>query len=518
MNVLRRAWRRIAGDATAVAALLPRGAMRVARGASAMIPRKQDRDPVWQNPWQQRQYPPGVGPQGADRLAMDELSADSRGWGGAGHGAWAEGIGFLGYPYLAELTQRSEYRRPCEIIAEEMTRKWIRLQSTGKTDKSAKIRALDDAMLRFGLRERFHDTVLQDGFFGLSFLLIDVGTSDNETETLTPLTLTPEKIAKGSLKGFHLIDPTWSAPNWYEATRPWRPNFYKPDTWYLMGQRFHRSRLLITVSRPVPDLLKPVYNFGGISAAQMLKPYVDNWLRTRQSVSDIIQAFTVFVLETDMSALLTGEGGSNLIERAEYFTKMRNNLGLMMTDKEREAFQNVSAPLSGLDHLQAQAQEHQASAIGLPLIKMFGLSPSGLNATADNEVRVLYDMIHARQQRVVGDNLTTALKILQLNEFGEIDPEIEFEFVGLWELDDAGKAAVQKTKADVDAVLIESGILTPDDARQRLASDPESSYQGLEGDAPGLPEEPEEPDLSDPAEHIEREGAEGSETGASSGV
>lgn len=449
---------------------------------------------------------------------MDAAPTAAAGWAGKYQGMWAEGIGFMGYPYLAELSQRPEYRRPCEIIAEEMTRKWIRLRSTGKADKSEKIRKLDAAMVRFKLREKFHDTILQDGFFGLSFLYIDLGNADDRPEQLTPLQLIPEKIAKGSLKGFTLVDPTWTAPNLYNSRDPWRDDFYKPVTWFLMGQEFHRSRLLVTTSRPVPDLLKPAYNMGGLALTQLLKPYVDNWLRTRQSVSDLLQAFTTFVIETDMSATLNGGGGGEEMARFEAFALLRENLGLLTIDKDREAFQNVSAPLGGLDHLQAQAQEHQASVWGAPLVKAFGLSPSGLNTTADNEIRVFYDMIHARQERTMNDNLTTALKVLQLNEFGDIDPEIGHEFVPLWQLDAAGQSAVQKTKADTAAVYIESGVLDPEDERTRLAADPESDYQGLEGDAPGLPENGEDPDLSDPSERIANRGEEGAMSGANSGV
>ncbi|MDE2106656.1 MAG: DUF1073 domain-containing protein [Patescibacteria group bacterium] len=521
MNLLRR-WRRDSSPApteSAQSSAADRDPIRISqRFLESLVgeDEAQKQKQFYNSPWEPRRYPPGVLPKGAT-LAMDAAVGEGLNWASGFHGLWAEGIGFLGYPYLAELTQRPEYRRPCEILAEEMTRKWIRLRATGDDDKSDKIRILDAEMTRFNLREKFHDAILLNEFFGLSFLYVDVGTSDDAEEQKTPLTLTPAKIGKGSLKAFTLIDPTWTAPNWFEAARPWRQNFYKPDTWFLMGQVTHRSRLLITVGRPVPDILKPGYNFGGIATTQLLKPYVDNWLRTRQSVSDLIWAFTVFVLATDMSDMFSG-GGDAVAARAQAFVKMRNNLGLMTLDKDREEFQNVSAPLSGLDHLQAQAQEHMAAVVGEPLIKMFGITPSGLNATADNEVRVFYDMIHARQERVMNDNISTALKILQLNRFGEIDPEIEHEFVPLWQLDEAGQAAVQKTKADAAAVYIESGVIAPEEERRRVAADPESPWHGLEGPPPEPPEEPEKPDLSDPTERIDNKAEEGSESGANSGA
>ena len=72
----------------------------------------------------------------------------------------------------------------------------------------------------------------------------------------------------------------------------------KPDgmihsTWYVIaGKELHVSRFLTFVGREVPDMLKPAYSFGGLSIYQMLKPYVDNWLRTRQSVSDLVQKYS----------------------------------------------------------------------------------------------------------------------------------------------------------------------------------------------------------------------------------
>ncbi|WP_163360700.1 anti-CBASS protein Acb1 family protein, partial [Klebsiella aerogenes] len=74
----------------------------------------------------------------------------------------------------------------------------------------------------------------------------------------------------------------------YNTTNPLAADWYKPALWYVQGRPVHATRLLTFVGREVPDLLKPAYSFGGLSMSQMAKPYVDNWLRTRASVADLI--------------------------------------------------------------------------------------------------------------------------------------------------------------------------------------------------------------------------------------
>ena len=453
--------------------------------------------------------PPGVRP--ATAMAMDDASNVGGAWGGwATAGLWGEGLYFPGYPYLAELAQRPEYRNIVETIAEEMTRKWIALKSEGDGDKDTAIKTISDAMKRMDLRGVFKSAMELDGFMGMGIVYIDTGATDDPAELLTPLLLNPGKIGKGALQGFVVVDPTWVSPMAYNSADPLKPDYLVPTTWYVMGKAVHESRLLFFRSREVPDMLKAAYNFGGLSMSQMAKPYVDNWLRTRQSVSDLLHSFTVFILKTAMQSYL--QNAAELVKRLQAFVLGRDNQGLMLIDKDTEEFDNVSVPLGGLDALQAQAQEQMASVAQIPLTKLTGITPKGLNASADGEIRIWYDRVHAKQEAVFGAPLTVALKVIQLSELGKIDPAIVFEFLSLWELDAAGQAAVEKMKADTDAVYMTEAVVSNEEVRQRLAADPQSPYHGLAGPAPEKPEEG-DVDLADEAEQI---GRQGSEKGANS--
>lgn len=395
------------------------------------------------------------------------------------------GMGFIGYPYLAELSQRPEYRKMSDVIAKEMTRKWIKLETSGDDDKTEKLQRLDKAMRRFKLRARFRLAALQDGLYGRSQIYIDVKTpkgapawSDAE-ELKSILVRAPAKITKGSLIGFKVIDPVWTTPYLYNSDNPMRADFYKPTSWFVLGRDVHSSRLLNIVSREVPDLLKPSYNFGGLSMTQLAIPYVNNWLKTRESIANLIDGFSVPVLLTNMASVLAGGCGDDVFNRLAFFNRMRSNRGAWAIDKESEEFKFENVPLSGLDALQGQSQEQMSSVSSIPLVKLLGITPSGLNASSDGEIRVFYDDILSVQESVFRDPIQACLEVIQLSEFGEIDPDITFSFVPLWQLSEKEQAEVRKMDADTDAVLIGASVISPDDARERVAADPTNGYHAL---------------------------------------
>lgn len=441
--------------------------------------------------------PDGVAPKDAV-LAMDDANAGAYAY--ANSGTLCGVGGFMGYPLLAELSQLPEYRMLAEKPADAMTRKWIKLVSKGDGDKTAVISKLTAAMEKFKLREHFRDAAKYDNFFGGCHLYIDTGVSEDADELKMPLILDKRKIAKGSLRGFKLIEPIYSYPYRYNSTNPLADDYYKPHAWLVMAKEVHSSRLLHFVSRPVPNLLKPSYNFGGMSMSQLARPYVDNWLKTRTSVNKIISNFSTSGLKTNMSGMLAADDcGDDLASRGALFAELRDNQGLLMIDNDQtspEEFFQFNVPLTTLDALQAQAQEHLASVGGMPLVVLTGITPAGLNASSDGEIRVYYDRVHGDQQNLFTDNLLAALQVIQLSEIGAIDEDIGFEFIGLWEQDAGEAAANRKADADTAAVYIEAGVMTPDEVRSKLAADPESGYTGLQGLAP----EPPEVDDTDPNE------------------
>jgi phage-related protein (TIGR01555 family) len=407
---------------------------------------------------------------------------------------------FPGYPYLANLTQVSEYRAPSEVISTEMTRKWLKLVNKGDGDSADKMKELDERMKELGVRDKFRKAAWLDGTQGRGQIYIDIKGQDGDLQRQMPLTVDDDGgVRKGTLKNLQVIEAYWTTPASYNAARPEDDDFYVPQSWYVMGRKTHTTRLLNFVSREVPDILKPSYNFGGISMTQLMEPYVQMWLRTRKSVNDLINIFSITTLATDMNATLSGGDGADVIRRATMFTAMRDNKGLMLLNKNTEEVGQQNTPLGTLDKLQAQSQEHMAAPCHIPLIKLFGVVPTGLNATGEGEIQIWYDFVKACQENLFGPQMDILLKVIMLDLWGSIDKNIGYEWVALDEPTAKEKAEERKSNADEVGVLIDKGVIDSNEAREKLQRDPTSGWDNLQGDAPEPPE-PEEPGVDPTAE------------------
>lgn len=358
-----------------------------------------------------------------------------------------------------------------------------------------KVKELEDEFNRLCVMAVMKTMVEYDGFMGRSHLYFDLMSSATTpvSEDLDELKTdigdgtdgpgkvdTTTKVAKGSLRGLQPVEALWCYPTSYNSNDPLRPDWYKPPMWFVMGKEVHTSRLLTFIGRPVPDLLKPAYSFGGLSLTQMCKAYVDNWLRTRQSVSDLVHSFTVWKLGTNLSEMLAPGGNVEMERRIQFFNNLRDNKGLMVTDKETEELENISASLTDLPDLQAQAQEQMASVSQLPLVKLTGITPAGLNATSEGEIETFDDTILALQEWFLRPRLDVVFRIAQINIWGSVDPDLTYSFNPLRSLDAKEEAEVDKLRAETDDIRISSGVIDSTEARTAVAANPDTPYKSLD--------------------------------------
>lgn len=180
-----------------------------------------------------------------------------------------------------------------------------------------------------------------------------------------------------------------------------------------------------------------------------------------------------------MAQMLQPGGAYSLINRAQLFNLTRDNRNLAICDKDTEDFAQLNTPLSGLDALQAQSQEQMSAVSHIPLVKLTGITPAGLNANSDGEIRVWYDYVAGYQSHNLSPLMLWVLQLVQLSEFGAIDPGLSWEWNPLYELTDLELADVREKNARTDSVYAELGVVSPEVIQERLTSDPLSGYASI---------------------------------------
>ena len=217
-------------------------------------------------------------------------------------------------------------------------------------------------MTKLDVRGAYKAWIKQDGLFGRAHLFHEIEGNSGETpggitELASPIgdgttEHSAQKVNKAKpLTAIRTMEAVWTYPTTYNANNPLAPDFYRPQIWYTIGgKQIHLSRLFLLIARPVSDLLKPAYSFGGMSLSQLMMPYVDIWLETRESIGRLIHAFSTMVLETDLQTLMQ-PGGGDLMRRVALFNAVRDNNQTFVINKGTEGFSNVSVPLGTLDTL-----------------------------------------------------------------------------------------------------------------------------------------------------------------------
>lgn len=400
---------------------------------------------------------------------------------------------FLGYGYLTGLAQNGLIRAGCEMIADEMVEKGITLTTKGNndpdTDKQAKLDRLNELITKINLLPTLRKAVSISKYYGGSLVYMDFDGIDTASENLlNPLILTKNELRDKKLRRLKVIEPYNLSPGQYNAADPLQEYYFKPRYWFVMGKAVDASRFLPPVQEnELPTILRPAYNFFGIPLAQIVLDAVAHFTECREAEARLLSKFSLTVFKTNLNEqLFSGGDWSQIDNRVNNFVQYRSNDGVMLIDKESEDIDIKSMSLAGVKDIVSQAMEIVAAYFNEPVTKMWGLTPSGFN-TGESDLNNHYDHIASQQEKQLRDQIEYVLKVLQVQEWGEIDNEITFTFNPLSEEKEESIATVNKIKAETQQIYISNGVISPDEGRECLKADPKSGFNNLNEES--VPEE-----------------------------
>jgi phage-related protein (TIGR01555 family) len=177
----------------------------------------------------------------------------------------------------------------------------------------------------------------------------------------------------------------------------------------------------------------------------------------------------------DLAQLIATDRDSVVIDRLRLLDLQRSVIRGVILDSE-EDFERKTTSLAGLPELLERFENRLAGTAQIPITKLFGQSPGGMNATGEYDQTSWYDQIKGLQTTKLLKPVKRLVKLLFLAKDGPTkgkEPENwSIEFKPLKQLSEKEQSETRLNQAQIDKIYIDSGVLTPEEvARSRFGGD-----------------------------------------------
>ncbi|SUC21739.1 phage-associated protein, HI1409 family [Proteus mirabilis] len=183
--------------------------------------------------------------------------------------SWYASQMFIGNNMCAVIAKHWLMDKACNMPARDVIRQGYDIDCGNDDDRaiSKKLRKRDK---KHRITHQLKELVHFGRVYGGRLALFVVETSNPKEWYENPFNI--DGVTKGMYKGIKQIDPQWVTPDLTDANvqDPASMDFYKPTYYVIGGRKYHKSHFIKFVPFPVPNILKPMYNYFGVSIPERI--------------------------------------------------------------------------------------------------------------------------------------------------------------------------------------------------------------------------------------------------------
>ncbi|MBB6484856.1 DUF1073 domain-containing protein [Rhizobium lusitanum] len=343
-------------------------------------------------------------------------------------------------------------RKIVDIPALDSCRKWRSWQAAGN-----QIGLIDAEERRLNLRGKVLEASTKARLFGGAALFIGADDADPE------LPLEAEWIGKGGIKHLTVLtrrhlaagdidsDP---ASEWYG-----KPKFYRLTGASGVQVTIHPSRLVI-----FKGAMTPGEEFGGLnnhawgeSVLTATFDAIKNADSTAANIASLVFEAKIDIIKVPQFSANIGNQAYEdaVLRRYALANTIKGVNGTLILDAEEE-YDSKGAPLSGLTDILMAFLQIVAGAADIPVTRLLGQSPAGMNATGTADMKNYHDRIQAIQELDYTPAMSRLDECLIRSATGARDPAIYTTWTPLEQMSEKERADIFKTKAEAARALFGS--------------------------------------------------------------
>lgn len=372
-----------------------------------------------------------------------------------------------------------------DSVAEDMTRSGVTI-TTNEAEEN--LQELKNAQSRLQIWNSLSLLVKWGRLYGGSLGVLQIKGQDLRT----PINL--DTISKDQFQGIVVYDrwqlnpvvqdlidsgPEMGLPKYYDIVNDPRstsggnagaPLNNDPNSG--IGQiRVHHSRVIRMTGIDLPYFQAITEIMWGESVLEQLWDRLIAFDSATMSSANLIERASLRTVSVEGLRQIIAAGGAaqaGLISQFEMMRSMQMNEGLTLIDKQ-DMLETTSYTFAGLSDMMLQFGQQLAGAGKIPLIRLFGQAPPGLNSNGESDIRMYYDSINAQQESKLRNGVELVLKVLWRSTFGKPAPkDLQFNFTPLWQMSATEKVTNAKMTAETIIGAFEAALTDKGTAMKEL--------------------------------------------------
>lgn len=357
-----------------------------------------------------------------------------------------------------------------DVVADDMTRAGIEFLSSMAPDDES---ALHRAATRMGVWNAINEGIRWGRLYGGAIVVALVDGQDMRT----PLRL--ETVGPKQFRGLLTLDRWMVQPTTEDLVTEFGPDLGLPRFYRvqsnapaLRGVLVHHSRVmfrLVGLELPYQQRLQEM--LWGLSVIERL---FDRMVAFDSATTGAAQLVYKAYLRTfsikGMREVVAmgGKAMEGLAAYAEQVRRYQSIEGMTMIDAEDKFEAQSHSAFSGLSDALMQFGQQLSGALQIPLVRLFGQSPSGLNSNGEADIRQYYDHINQQQVKTLGTGVEAVYQLLAASKQIHLPDDFAVEFRSLWEMTDKEKSEIATSVGTAVGKAVEDGLIGRQTALKEL--------------------------------------------------
>lgn len=357
-----------------------------------------------------------------------------------------------------------------DLVADDMTRKGIDFLTEMDPDDQERI---EHEAVRLDIWPKLNETIKWGRLYGgsIGVLLID------GQDFRTPLDL--KTVGPSQFKGILPLDRWMVEPSLEDLVTDFGPHLGLPKYYRvqtnspaLRGQAVHHSRVAIRMEgNQLPYQQRLTEQLWGTSVLERLYDRMIAFDSASTGAAQLVYKSYLRTLKIEGLRDIVSAGGAPMNGLMNYVETMRRYQGIegitLLDIKDEFEAQSHSA-FSGLSDALTQFGQQLSGALQIPLVRLFGQSPAGLNASGESDLRMFYDHIRQQQSKTMMMGTTRIYKLIAQSLSIKLPDNFALAFTSLMELDDNERAEVASKAGTTIGKAVEDGLIGRQTALKEL--------------------------------------------------